>query len=324
MKHKFLTALLALSATLCLTFGLAACGGDDGSSNGHIHTAKQYHSSADAHWKVCTTCGAQFAAGEHNFSASGVCTVCGYSSDFTEGLSYSVYSDTCTVTGIGEAGDVTDLVVPAYYNGRAVTAIASYAFETQSKLESVTIGRNVISIGDGAFSGCSGVVSIKIPDSVTEIGSGVFSGTAYYNNAANWDSDGMLYIGNHLFEARKTVSGDFTVKPGTKTIAGGAFAGCNDLTGIKFPAGVISIGNGAFRECGKLKSVTLRSDVSSIGEFAFEQCTALAEIRFDGSVYDWGYLQKYSGWDNLAGEYTVTCTNGTVDKSGYVTYFDDE
>ena len=134
----------------------------------------------------------------------------------------------------------------------SVTSIGEWAFDGCSSLTSVTIGDSVTTIGYQAFSGC-GLTSIVIPDSVTTIGSGAFSGTAYFNDESNWEN-GVLYIGKHLIEAKTSLSGEYTVKEGTKAIAGSAFYGC-DLTSIVIPDSVTSIGDQAFRGCRSLTTV---------------------------------------------------------------------
>ncbi len=53
MKRKFLTTLLALIASLCLCFGLAACG-VEGEVNEHTHNWVWKNNSSE-HWQICET-----------------------------------------------------------------------------------------------------------------------------------------------------------------------------------------------------------------------------------------------------------------------------
>ncbi len=303
MKHKLLTALIALAAVLCLCFGLAGCGriggNEERGEDGHVHVAQTFNVDENGHWKVCTVCGEQFSVGKHNYNSDNTCKTCGYSTVYTEGLEYRLDedTDTYTVTGLGEATEVTDLIIPAYHEGKAVTSIGSYVFHNCTGLTSVMIPDSVTLIGDDAFKDCSRLTSITIPDSVTSIGWLAFKGTAHYNDAANWDSAGVLYIGNHLIEAKKDIiSGSYIVKQGTKTIAGCAFAGgeesdsllylrgCLNLTSIVIPNSVTLIGDDAFSSCRGLTSIVIPDSVTSIGDSTFSRCSGLTSIVIPDSV----------------------------------------
>lgn len=71
-----------------------------------------------------------------------------------------------------------------------------------------------------------------------------------------------------------------------KTIAGGAFYACKNMTSITFQSGskLEKIGEEAFSDCTKLKKITLTSKViKSIGEDAFYGIHKKAVIRVPGS-----------------------------------------
>ena len=202
--------------------------------------------------------------------------------------------------------------------GNGVTSIGSYAFN-DCALFYLTIPNSVISIGAGAFYNCAGLTYITIPDSVTSIGSGAFSNTAYYNDASNWTNE-VLYVGNHLIEAKPTVSNKYVIKNGTITIASSAFSRCHSLTSVVIPDSVTTVDGGAFFGCTKLTNIAVESNdsnyksidgnlytkdgktliqyamgktetsfvvpdsVTVIGDYAFAYCDSLTSITIPDSV----------------------------------------
>ena len=161
-----------------------------------------------------------------------------------------------------------------------IKTIAEEAFFGCRSLTSITIPDSVTSIGRSTFDGCSGLTSVTIGNSVTSIGDGAFYNTGIYNDSSSWEN-GVLYIGNHLIKAKDTISGDYAIKTGTKTIADEAFSYCAGLTSITIPDSVTSIGSRAFEYCENLTSVTIPAGVTSIGENAFSYCTGLTSITVD-------------------------------------------
>ncbi len=204
---------------------------------------------------------------------------------------YSIENDEVTITDY--FGSSTTVTIPSKINGypvttigveafrwhsltsvtipNSVTTIGNWAFEGCDSLTSITIPNSVTSIGDSAFLHCSSLTSITLPDSAISIGSWAFSITAYYNDENNWEN-GALYIGNHLIEVDSTVT-TYTIKDGTKRIAGGAFRNCSSLLKVTIPESVVSIGDSAFRDCEKLTNIKIPDSVKSIGNYAFENCS---------------------------------------------------
>ena len=88
------------------------------------------------------------------------------------GASYSVKWDGAT--------NITEVIIPASYNGRPVTSIDIFAFMYCYSLTSITIPNSVTSIGSVAFSGCSSLTSVT------------FNGTIYSDNFSSSPFPGDL------------------------------------------------------------------------------------------------------------------------------------
>ena len=253
-------------------------------------------------------------------------------------------AENCTVP----AGYVTDRSIfsgcpnlKSVTFGKTVKVIPSLAFYDCDGLTSVEIPDGVTEIGWAAFYGCSSLASIEIPDSVTSINSSAFNGTAYYNDQSHWDTSGVLYIGNHLIDLKETISGDYTIRDNTKTIADYAFSGCSSLTRITIPESVTSIGEGVFSDCNSLERIevapdnpfyhsagncligteskiliagcntsTIPSDgsVTSIGSGAFSGCSLLENIMIPDSVTEIGENAFYG----CSGLTSITIPDGVT------------
>ncbi len=180
MKLKLIPLFLALSAAVCLAF--AACDEtpeEEKGADGHTHIAETFHADDEGHWKICTVCGEKFSEKNHTYDAKNVCGTCGYGSDFTKGLTYLLdeLTDTYIVRGIGDAREVSALIIPAYYEGNAVTSIGAEAFDGCSDLESVVIPFGVTSIEARAFYGCASLKNVTLEgvSKLTSIGNYAFS-----------------------------------------------------------------------------------------------------------------------------------------------------
>lgn len=189
----------------------------------------------------------------------------------------------------------------------SVKIIGEGAFYKCKKLKEIVIPDGVERIGGYAFEWCESLENIVIPDSVTYIEAGTLQNTAYSNNDANWE-DGALYIGRHLmdagliYEANAIKNGEYKIKDGTLTIAGGAFqtfkVKASDMSiGMKhiiLPEGLKTIGRYAFYNyygyLDEFESITIPSSVDLIGEGAFRFCSSLSNVYYDGTEKEWDLI----------------------------------
>ena len=191
-----------------------------------------------------------------------------------------------------------------------VTNIGFAAFRGCRSLTGITIPDSVTSIGYYAFCGCVNLAKIDIPDSLTDIGNFSFDNTYFYNDESNWEN-GVLYIGNVLYRVKNDIGGSYTVRDGTKIIAGCSFydysaeMGARNLTEIIIPDSVVSIGYEAFYDCSNLATITISDNVTHIDYCAFDETEYYNnEANWESGVL---YIGKvlYKAKSDLSGNYNI-------------------
>lgn len=203
------------------------------------------------------------------------------------GLAYSASGNTCSITGIGTCND-TDIVIPKYIDGYAVTAIDYKAFRNNKNVTSLTFGNNVKNISYFAFSGCESLKNVYFTGTLEEwikidrIG----VGSSPMCNGAD------LYIGGALVK-------DLVIPGNIKIIDECAFEGCTSLESVTFNDGVTNIYANAFYNCHSLKKVTFPNSIKSVESMmiidvgigqrkgAFDGCDNLTEVYYTGTLAQW-------------------------------------
>ncbi len=154
----------------------------------------------------------------------------------TEGLRFSLQSQTDTYAVIGYRGSSSSVTVPTNHNGKLVTAI-----------------------GTGAFEEITHITEITLPETIKEIKNYAFAGN--YNNIMklsrlNFNGDMLETIGNYAFSYCNNLE-SITLPPKLKSIGTRAFNNCVSLKFISIPQNVETIENYVFSSCSQLASVSV-------------------------------------------------------------------
>ncbi len=62
------------------------------------------------------------------------------------------------------------------------------------------------------------------------------------------------------------------------------FQGCDTLTKVTLPEGIVGIGSFAFSNCKNLKEIVLPEGLASIGANAFDECSSLTGVAFPSTL----------------------------------------
>ena len=153
-----------------------------------------------------------------------------------------------------------------------ITEIHDETFYNCFNLRSISIPEKVERIGYNAFRFCSDLMTVDMPNHPVLIEQGAFANTGIYKNEGVW-VDGVLYVDGHLISGDQFRGEEYTVLPGTYSIAQFAFfAPTSDVFPLKkltIPDSVGIIGEYAFSGCYNLESITMSQNVTYIGGNAF-------------------------------------------------------
>ena len=287
----------------------------------HEHSfGGEYVSNRNYHWQkaTCEHSDLTSPAESHRYNGN-ECFVCGYLKD-SIGLDFVKYGDEAyAVSGKGSCLD-SKIVIPDYYDGAPVVAIASGAFESSS-ITKIILPTSIVDIKPRAFNGCSflkeilwkegelklqtigsnafvgaEIKSFSIPATVTSIGNNAFYScdsiidfTVEEGNTSYKAENGALYTadGKELLQyALANPSTSFTVPNTVTVISDGAFAYSCYLKEIVFEEGSLlkKIPSNAFYFLKTLESINIPSTINYVGDYAFYNCEKVGELAIPSSV----------------------------------------
>lgn len=159
---------------------------------------------------------------------------------------------------------------------------------TDKSIEEISIpstidGKPLVYIDYDAFKECTALKKIQLPSSITGADGRAFSDTAYYKDSSNWQN-GILYINDVLIEASKSLSGNVTIKDGTRVLADFAFSGCSAITSLSMPSTLRIIGGQTFEDCTGLTKISFPERLETIGWFSFSDCSNLKSITLGNNL----------------------------------------
>ena len=173
---------------------------------------------------------------------------------------------------------LSEVTIPATYNGLPVLMIAGNAFLNCTSLKVLNVPATLEQISlVSPFSGCTGLEAVNVYE--------VEGNTS----ARFWSEDGVLFDnGTGSVAVAKLVlmplakTGSYTIPDGITELPEQAFSG-SKLSEVVIPTSVVRIGTLAFENCTALTSVVFATGAGeqalTIGNKAFSGCTALAEIE---------------------------------------------
>ncbi len=225
------------------------------------------------------------------------------------------------------------------YSGGAATkqnygsSSTTYYIPTRLKKVTVTGGKILY----GAFYNCSDLTSVTIPDSVTSIGNYAFESCYKLIEVCNLSTLSIeagstdngyvgayaknVYTANSGASKLTTTDDGFIVYADDSTQEYYLVGYVGKETEITLPTSIngnnYNIYQYAFYNCSGLTgALVIPNSVTSIGNYAFIDCRNLTSIIYNGTMAQWNAISKGTGWDYYTNNYTVTCTDGTLDKNG--------
>ncbi len=251
---------------------------------------------------------------QHTPNSEGVCDTCGEKA-YSVGLAFVPHGENNEFysVGIGECVD-ENVVIPAYWNGKAVVDLAYEAFAYKTFIKTITIPETITTCNIGVFNGCTNLNTVywnavncadffqknwiflrgenAVPMKVVfgalveRIPARMFFPLHSDVNAipqiseVQFVQDGNLKtIGEYAFY--KTPLAKITLPDNVTEIGSYAFAS-SKLGEVKLSKNLKHIEDYAFSDNGNLASVDFGKSILTIGKYAFDYCVKLQEVDLSG------------------------------------------
>ena len=185
-------------------------------------------------------------------------------------------------------------VVKALTSPSDITVVGEFQFTFTAQFTSINITNNITTIERYAFSYCRGVVTLTIGEGVTSIATYAF----YYMDKLVTVNFNSIQVAN--FSSANNVFGyagisatgiDLNVGPKVKLIPNCFFDPTGSATGSPYlkrlnlaTGAIATIGDYAFAYCDDLWIMKFPASVTTIGNAAFHNNTALVEILYGGTI----------------------------------------
>lgn len=147
------------------------------------------------------------------------------------------------------------------------------------RLESATLEEGVRHIGDKMFYGCNALGQMTLPDSLESVGKFVVEKTPFLEGRRQ--GQGGFAPGCVFWDGRG-LEGEVWLPRDLRILAGGAFYGNENVTGIHLPEGLEWVGPAAFKGCTALENVFWPASVETVEEEVFDGCGALTSVETSG------------------------------------------
>ena len=188
-------------------------------------------------------------------------------------LQYAELTDgTYGVKAAGIPTSLTEITVPSFYQGKAVTAVLAGAFSNCSNLVSVILPGTIRSVAEDAF-----------PPSVTNLSCSAdleLSEFITFSLETLTLTSGRIRAEQFVHTSLQTV----IIENGVTAIGERAFQGCLELQTVSIGSGVQSIGAYAFCFCQSLKYIEISDGVTLIDECAFGECFSIMTLSIGKNV----------------------------------------
>lgn len=117
------------------------------------------------------------------------------------------------------------------------------------------------------------------------------TGSSVTDPAMPWFTmrDGVLYFDDSAYIGGSELTVPAAIMGQKVTaISDGCFSGCEWMTAVFLPEGLLSVGDGAFENCTALRGIRLPETLRSLGDEAFAGCEALEAVCIPYATQDLG------------------------------------